>query len=167
MLNPKQRLNVSNFLVAPCLTCVYLIFWVLYLDKCCNSDFVDQFSKFAISTNIWPYQYLFISIYNCLSVCLSVSLPVCLPACLSVCMSVCLYVCVCLSIYLFIVYQSIYLSIYLSIDLSIYLSIYLSICLSIYLICLCISILVIDCNSYWRQLEGWRQLISLWGSLST
>ena len=69
----------------------------------------------SISTNIWPYQYLFVSIYNCLSVCLSVSLPACLP----VSLSVCLCLSVNLSIYCLSVYLSIYLSIYLS-NLSLY-----------------------------------------------
>ena len=65
----------------------------------------------SISTNIWPYQYLFVSIYNCLSVCLSVSLPACLPVSLSVCL--------CLSVNLSIYCLSVYLSIYLS-NLSLY-----------------------------------------------
>ena len=96
----------------------------MYLDKCCNSDFVDQCSKankrfFCI--DICDYLYLLISdhinIYLYLST--TVYLSACLSLCLPACLSVCLYVCVCLSIYLFIVYPSIYLSIYLS-NLSLY-----------------------------------------------
>ena len=89
----------------------------MYLDKCCNSDFVDQCSKankrfFYI--DICDYLYLLISDH--INIYLYLSTTVYLSACLSLC----------LSIYLFIVYPSIYLSIYQSIYLSIYLSIDLS-----------------------------------------